>query len=370
MQWWWRPFLGKLALVVFSAACTLLLIELAFRLFVFEPSGIGSYSLAAQRWAARYWTPTINSYGYRDHEPVWKDHALFVVGSSIAAGGGIERLEDRMPDVLGRKLGPHWTVATLAGAGWPSSKKYEHLVAFPKTPDILLVSDFENDIDAAAAKHGLTRPEVEIGPQGFLKPLSENSSLVNWFYWRSAREGSPDAYLKYLYQAFASPEIFADYMAGLDQFIGYAKQNHARLYFVIWPIPSLINEEVIPRQVTAALEVRGASVIDLTPILKNRPLREIVVNPSDSHPNAKVHAAMAEVIFQRLEKDGLRDWFPGTAQHDEPIEPSPPRRPSIIAYLTLSAGLLAAVAFGVRRSLQPEVDSGEDEGEDQAFKSW
>jgi len=309
-----RAISGNIALVIFSTAYTLLTVELAFGLFVRESHGLGYVSLASQRWAAKYWFPTFNSYGYRDYEPVWSDHALFVVGSSIAAGGGIEHLEDRMSAVLGRKLGPRWTVATLAGAGWVSAKKYEHLLAFPKTPDVLIVSDFVYDIDNAAAKHGLMRPEIVIGPRGFLKPLVDRSSLVNWLYWRYAEEGAPGEYRAFLQRAFADPQIFADYMEGLGEFMDYAKKNGARLYFVIWPFASYVNDDAIPRKVSAALQERGANVIDLTPYLKNRPLRDLVVNSSDSHPNERIHGEMAEVIFQRLSKDGLQSWFPDASK--------------------------------------------------------
>lgn len=299
-----RTISGKFALVVFSTAYTLLIIELVFGVFALE------HQLASHRWAAKYWFPTINSYGYRDYEPVWSDHALFVIGSSFAAGDGIEHLEDRMSAVLGRKLGPHWTVATLASNGWVFAKKYEHLLAFPKTPDILLVSDFVSDIDDAAAKHGLNRPEIVVDPQGFFKPLIDNSFLINWIYWRLEENGAADEYWAYLQRAFASPEIFADYMANLEKFMDYARKNGARLYFVIWPLVKLLDEDEIPRKVSAALKERGANIIDLTPYLKNRPLRDITVNSSNTHPNARVHAQMAEVIFQRLSKDGLRTWFP------------------------------------------------------------
>jgi hypothetical protein len=38
------------------------------------------------------------------------------------------------------------------------------------------------------------------------------------------------------------------------------------------------------------------------------------VNSSDSHQNAQVHAEAAEVIFQRLSKDGLQRWFDASKQ--------------------------------------------------------
>ena len=110
------------------------------------------------------------------------------------------------------------------------------------------------------------------------------------------------------------PQNFADYMEGLGEFMDYAKKNGARLYFVIWPFASYVNDDAIPRKVSAALQERGANVIDLTPYLKNRPLRDLVVNSSDSHPNERIHAEMAEVIFQRLSKDGLQSWFPDASK--------------------------------------------------------
>jgi hypothetical protein len=58
----------------------------------------------------------------------------------------------------------------------------------------------------------------------------------------------------------------------------------------------------------------GADVINVTPVLRNRPFSEITVNSSDSHPNAQVHAEAAEVIFQRLSKDGLQRWSDASKQ--------------------------------------------------------
>ncbi len=295
------------ALAIFSVLYTLVAAELVFSVFVLETHGLGYVSLAAQRWYARYWRPTINSYGYRDYEPVWSDHALFVIGSSFVAGGGIEHLQDRMSGVLARKLGPHWTVATLAGDDGSAAAKYDRLQAFP-APDVLIVSDFVYQIDAAAAKHGLNRPETALVARGFFKPLVENSSLANWIYWRLPIEGT-DGYVSYLHRAFASPEIFADYMEQIGKFMDYARKNDARLYFIIWPFITPIDDGDILRKVSAALQDKGANVIDLTPYLRNRPLSETTVNPSDAHPNARVHAEMAEVIFQRLKKDGLDTWY-------------------------------------------------------------
>ena len=49
----------------------------------------------------------------------------------------------------------------------------------------------------------------------------------------------------------------------------------------------------------------GANVFIWCPILNSRPASELVVNSSDGHPNARVHAAVADLIFQRLLKDGI-----------------------------------------------------------------
>src|SRR5215468_4472461 len=100
------------ALAVFSVLYTLVVAELLVSVFVVETHGLAG-TLAAKRWYERYWRPTINSLGYRDHEPVWSDHLLVIVGASFVAGGGIENLDDRMSGVLAGRLCKGWTVATI-----------------------------------------------------------------------------------------------------------------------------------------------------------------------------------------------------------------------------------------------------------------
>ena len=299
-----RDLSHSVALVVFSACYTLVIAELLVGLFLVQSHGFG-FTLASQRWYAKYWHP-IDSRGYRDSEHVWTDRVLLMVGASFTAGGGIDRIEDRMSGVLARRLGPRWTVATVARPGWDSAAEFAALAAYPKTPNIIVLTYTPFDIRGAAGKRGRQMPQVVVDPPPYLKPLVDRSSLVNWLYWRFGTQAATNTYWSFVASAHESPEIFADHMADLSKFIRYAKDINARLYVVIWPALGAVNDsEMIVAKVSDALRERGAEVIDLFPHLRNRSLSELIVNASDPHPNARIHAEVAELIFERLKQDGL-----------------------------------------------------------------
>ena len=147
-------------------------------------------NLGCTKMGEKYWLPTINSYGYRDKEPIWSDHLMVLVGASFVAGGGIERLNDTLAGALRRNLGPTWTVAVVAKpAGWQSEQQFDALSNYPKTPDVVIVSHTFNDIEDAATRLGVRKPELVYGPPAFLRPLVERSSLVNWMFWRFSNQG-------------------------------------------------------------------------------------------------------------------------------------------------------------------------------------
>jgi hypothetical protein len=299
-----RNISHNFALIVFSTAYTLLIAEVLVATLLIQSHGFG-FTLASKRWFAKYWHP-IDSHGYRDSEHAWTDRVLLMVGASFTAGMGIDRIEDRMSGVLARRLGPRWTVATAAHPGWDSAAEFAALAAYPKTPSVIVLTYTPFDIRGAAEKRGRPMPQVVVDPPAYLKPIVDRSSLVNWLYWRFGTQAATNTYWSYVVSAHESPEISADHMADLAKFIQHANHIGAQFYVVIWPALGALSEsEKIVRQMSDALKERGAEVIDLFPHLKNRPLNELIVNASDPHPNARIHAEAAELIFQRLAKDGL-----------------------------------------------------------------
>lgn len=298
-----RAVSANAALVIFSSCYALLTADLLFGLLGVQSHGLG-FTLAAKRWEQNYWHP-INSYGYRDDEHMWADHVLFIVGDSFAAGYGVDRIEDRMSGVLARKLGSRWTVATLAKPGWDTVDEYAALLAHPKTPDVIVVSYFLNDIEGAAARHGFPLPQVVVPPPAVLRPLVDRSFLVNWLYWRFATPGAVDRYWSHMRAAYSTPEIFSAHVADLAKFVRHAANIGARLYFVMWPIPTdLSGSEWMVSKVTEGLTPYHANLIDLRDYLKQKRTTELVVNQTDGHPNAQVHAGVAQLILERLLADG------------------------------------------------------------------
>ncbi len=111
-----------------ATAVTLVAIELAFKFFFAQSDGM-SFTLAAKNWRERHWRP-LNAQGFRDRE--WRPAELrgrrriAVVGDSIVAGAGIERVADRFSDRLGSKLGDGYAVLTSGGSDgrpWKSSRR-------------------------------------------------------------------------------------------------------------------------------------------------------------------------------------------------------------------------------------------------------
>jgi hypothetical protein len=253
-----------------------------------------------------YWRPTINSLGYRDREPVWSDHLLAIVGASFVAGGGIEDIDARMSGVLAGRLGKNWTVATIT-PGLDTHRQFEALSAYPKVPDLIIVSHTPADIVAAAERHRAAPADIGLRmPPGWIRPLINHSSLANFVFWKYFNQNSYSAYWTYIESAYTAPDIFADHLEDLKKFKTYAEKTDARLYYLLWPLLADVWQSgKINTQVSAALSAVGAAVIDLTPRLADRPVADLVANGSDPHPNKQVHAEVGNILFDRLQKDGV-----------------------------------------------------------------
>jgi hypothetical protein len=299
-----RDFYFNSILVFFSTVYFLLAAEAITATFFIQSHAVGA-TLAHRKWSERYWYPYINSYGYRDHEPVWKDRILFVVGDSFAAGAGVEKLDERMSGRLAQALGPHWTVATIAKPGWDTKDELIALERHPKKPDAIVLSYFLNDIENAAARHGMPIPVLAQHTSPF-QALIDHSYLVNWFFWRLNPMMGDGSYWSFARSAYASPEIFADHLSDLSGIVRYAQNAQARLYIIIWPVLTDIPGSAgMTGKVYDSLRDKGVRVIDLSPHLAGVPTSKVIANNSDPHPSVWAHARAAELIFSEMQRDGL-----------------------------------------------------------------
>ncbi len=293
-----------------ATACLILVlvfVEVALGMFFAESNGAGT-TLASQRWLDKYWHP-INSFGYRDHEPVAGDlvgkRVVWVVGDSYAAGWGIANPADRFSDRLAEKLGPHWKVFNIAKPGWDTRRQRDAVSRFPYPPDAVVHTYCLNDADRAAEQQALTVPRSSRDrAAGWLKPAIENFHLPNLIYWRTRNwftDAASTEYWNYVKACYQTPAVWDAHRADLHDLVR-AYQDHTPTVVAVI-IPNLLDvssSHLWTAQVADFFEAEGVVPVDLTEPLSGRNPSDLVVNRFDPHANESVHALIAELVFDRL----------------------------------------------------------------------
>jgi hypothetical protein len=303
----------RLALLMVSLTLTLGLAEIAARWALVQSHDFAP-TLASERWMERYWHP-VNRFGVRDSE--WDPEALaatrtlFVVGDSFASGQGIRDPGDRASGVLERRLGPGWSVLTIAQPGWDTGDQLAALQRVPFRPDAVVLLYFVNDVLGAAARFGFgldLADKLAIRP-AWLEPLVSHSHLANFAYWRVWRARNQEAlgraYRELLEQGFYRHDVWKEHTRELEGLLGYARREDAE--FVALVIPILADVETSRKytsRVVAFFERRDVPVIDLAESLRGRDPRELRVSDENDHANERVHAEMADLVYAELERLG------------------------------------------------------------------
>lgn len=298
-----RNLVINLSLSIFSILYLLLIVEIVFAM-VFVQSDGGNNTLVSKRWFQKYWNP-INSYGYRDYEPKWKEDVLFVVGDSFIAGHGIKNIDDRLANILARKLENRWTTTILAKNGWNSVDEYAALVNHPKKPDRIILSYFLNDIQSAARKHGFqwgARPGEN--PPGVIKPLVYHSYLFNWLYMNFIKlrhRQKPGGSNQLYFRTYNDEKIWAAHKEELQNIINYANEIGSEIAFVVWPSLGNVDGSLgFTTKVASFLEKQQVEVINLSEHFAGRKRETLTVSQWDGHPNIEINVEVAELIYKTL----------------------------------------------------------------------
>jgi hypothetical protein len=298
----------RVLLVLVSFSFAFLITEFIFRVF-FVPSDGFNISLASHRWFERYWRP-INSEGYRDREhnkeEIGDRHVLWVVGDSVAAGHGIENVEDRFSDRLQHALGEQWDVFNIALCGWGTGDELRALKGRSEVPQVIVVAYFINDIELAAASAGLRSPlEVE-APGPIVGRFIASSYFLNFFYWRVWRlmhANVSTAYFEYLRSAYGNAASWEKHQAELKAFADFARTKGSRLIFVLFPdLTNVSSSAAALERVQDFLRTEKVEVLNLVPLLRGRSPADLIVNSIDAHPNAATHALVAKLLLPRIRR--------------------------------------------------------------------
>jgi hypothetical protein len=296
------PFLGNLTLVILALFVTFMALEFYFKVFYTETDTI--YTLAFRNWHERYYEGTFNSLGYRDKE--WTPEMIagktkvMVVGDSFVEGVGIEYTQDRFPDRLAQKLGPNYAVFNVGRGGAETDNEIQAIIKYPYSPDILVLAYFINDIGDKSGEFGVPPlPKEQVSP--LLSPLVQNSYALNFFYWRLIhilQAGQPDAKWEWLLKLYNHPGAWWVHQQDLLSIVKGAKSQHIPLLVVVFPSMTQIEEsKVVTERIIRLFDEQGVPTLDVTPLIKDLPTKELIASPVDPHPSERVHQLVAEALY-------------------------------------------------------------------------
>jgi hypothetical protein len=300
-------------IVVFSLLVVFIVLEAAF---MFIPRSHGShYSLAAKLWLAKYWKP-INSYGFRDKEPRNSKNVIFFVGDSFTAGHGLKSINDRFPNIVERELlkkGIPCSVVNIAENGDDTLTEFRRLNNFyylsKIKPTMIVLQYFGNDIEEIAQQNGIAfegfHPPKDMN--SFLLFVGSGSYLVNYIYWLYPREKFGQPYINFLKRAYHNDIVFGQHKENLMNFIHYARQNSIPLIVVVFPfIQDLeMSDEMYVNDIVRFFEYHHVPTINVSPLIKDIPLKQRIINANDAHASLLVHQIVAKEILKVIDENKL-----------------------------------------------------------------
>jgi hypothetical protein len=282
-------------------------------IFMFIPRSHGvHYSLAAQLWLAKYWKP-VNSLGFKDKEPQHAKNAILFLGDSFTAGHGLKYVEERFSNIVEKELnkdGAQYTTINIGANDADTTLEYNRMIDFyyltrikPKT---IVLQYFANDIERVAMNNGIVfegfRPPPDMNK--FLLFIGSGSYFINYIYWLFPREYLSLPYINFLKQSYENKDVLAKHKENLRAFIDYARDNSIQLIVVIFPFMNDLgmSDSMYVKDIANLFEASNISTINVSPLVKDIPVNERIININDAHASPKVHRIVAREILKKIDQ--------------------------------------------------------------------
>jgi|GEM_PF-5860160 len=271
-------------------------------------------------WTRKYWNSYFPSFDKRNPPMQLRgieDYArrgnskkkIFVVGDSFCAGDGVQEHE-MFTSILASKL-PNIQVINICERGADTFRELDNLSQYikavePVRPNVLIWQYYANDIERAATWSNL-KPNYPplTQQQKFLEELLKSRSfLCDYVYWELFYPDYGKQYMAYLANAFGNTKIVNMHLTPMEDAIRWCASNNIKLIVVIFPILGDLekSEELYTTNLMGFLQSQGVTSIDMTPYLKEIPLKNRVVHGSNPHPTPQIHALTATKIIESLQK--------------------------------------------------------------------
>jgi hypothetical protein len=302
-----HPFYRNLGLLVYGLTMVLLLLEIVFMFFLSTHRFNGT--LASRAWFLKHWE--LNAEGYRD-APMDTSRTsgkknLLLLGDSFVAGHGIDKKKDRFGDRLQTRISDDWKVYNLGVGGSDVGDAFQRLKEFPVAPDLLVFSYYPNDIERDGVEGGLTiqraRSYNDIGllPRFFVR----RSYMLNYIYWMYPHPDELSDYLGFLKQCYSHAPAMAIHTAKLDSMVAFADSMHIPIAAVVFPLLEDVSGSGFATEpIVAHLQECGLPVLDVRKWVGDFPVEDMIVNRNDPHPSARLHALVADSLYEMLQRNG------------------------------------------------------------------
>jgi len=273
-----------------------------------------------------------NSAGFRGPErTLRKPHGVFriaVIGDSFAMGSGVTQ-EETYADRLERGLATahperRVEVLNLGLAGLAAGAIVDRLVGLGLRydPDLVVYGYTLNDIEGPAYRRSIESSFVD--PTRFIR-----SPLALWRLlgprFASARELLLAPRGSYSFEIddnyFRNPEAWGEVLAALDRLSAISRERgtctllliHTQLYWLSALHPYRRHYQ----RVSEAARQRGLHAIESFPAFEGEQETSLWVSALDSHPNARAHQILFEVLEEGLHALPPPCWGPRSRASEE-----------------------------------------------------
>lgn len=283
--------------------------EAALRIF-YVTTDAYTFTSMNYYWYENFYYPTLNSLGFRDHEPS-DDNTnvrIGVLGDSFTVGQGVNNLDDTFPQVLERSLGSGFDVNVIAKSGWDSDIHLVGLQQYPYQPNIVVLSYYLNDIDWLLEDTPFNPNANFSFPQNPLAAWFVRTFFApNYIYYNVLQYtsgGRTQDFATDLVSAHLDETIWAQQAQMLDNIAWWTREHEMRLVVLIWPQLAAIDASVpATTRVADFFRAQGVEVVDLTDKLRQYPTTRLIVNNFDTHPGVLAQQIAAEQLYPVILRD-------------------------------------------------------------------
>lgn len=297
----------NLATSLMGVVTLLLIAEMAF---VFVAKSHGSYheGFAAINWARRYFRENqVGNIYNRGENCSAKAGDLLFIGDSFTAGYGIKNEKDRFSDLLAAKAGLQDRFCNWAELGAGLDDEWE--VLEENTGDIkdltVVLGYVLNDIEPIASRHLHQYPWTPPSRRAstLIWPVIDHSHFFNFIFAETAFSGKEMPFNAFMDQVFQDSVVVKEHQWEIEEFMEFCQEREMKVIVVVFPLfQDLAGSARYEAQIAGFFESAGAQTLRVSEVVADLDPADLVVNRVDPHPGPKVHARIAQALFERFFK--------------------------------------------------------------------